>query len=66
MAYNMSLIDSTSFMVTTGGPLRPEFDTYHATEEETGANQVRNQSLWTYDEAFSLKLPGRLNADVET
>ena len=64
--YNMSLNYSTSTMVTTGGPLRPEFGTHHATEEEISANQVRNQSLWTHDEAFDLNLPGRLNADVET
>ena len=31
----------------------------------TGANQVRNQSPWTHDEAFGLNLPGRLNADAE-
>ena len=66
MAYNMSLNDSTSTIVTTGVPLRPEFDTYYATKEEISANQVRNQSLWNHDEAFDLNLPGRLNADVET
>ena len=38
MAYHMSLNDSTSAMVTTGGPIRSEFDTYHATEEEISAN----------------------------
>ena len=37
MAYSMSLIDSTSFMVTTGGPLRPEFDDWcqSSTESES-------------------------------
>ena len=72
-AYNMSLNDSTSNMVTTGGPLRPEFDTHHATEEEISANQARNQSLWTHDETkliISLYIgpqPARAaKADVET
>ena len=34
-------------------------------KEEIGAHQVRNQSLWTHDEAFILNLQGQLNADVE-
>ena len=66
MAYNMSLNDSTSTMVTTGVPLMPEFDIHHTTEEEISANQVRNQSLWNHDEAFKLNLPGQPIADVET
>ena len=64
--YYISLNYSTSIMVTTGGPLRPEFDTHHATEEENSASQVRNQSLWTHDKAFDLNLPGRQNTDVES
>ena len=38
IAYSMSLNDST--MVTTGGPLEPEFHTYHATEEEISASAL--------------------------
>ena len=64
--YYMSLNYSNSIIVTTGGPLRPEFDTHHATEEEISANQARNQSLWTHDEALDLNLSGQLNADVES
>lgn len=62
----MSLNESTSPMLTTGGPLRPDLDTYYATEEEISANQVRNQSLRTQDDASDLNPLGLPNADVGT
>eukprot|EP00794_Sanderia_malayensis_P019304 gene19304-21228_t len=62
----MSLNNSTSSMVTTGEPLRSELDTCYATEEETSANQVRNESLTTHDDALDLNPLGRPNADVGT